>query len=454
MSLGPAKGRVESSLLAFLRTIAPKEEEVLIIAYSGGPDSTALLAAAAALNRVRLLAVHVDHGLRPEPERLLERKLVIERCGELGVRLTIARIRPGAVEERAERKHCGVEAAARDYRYHALETVMKREASSHVLFAHNYDDQVETVLMRLFGGSGSEGLRGIEAVNPPWFRPLLGLSKRELLEYLTSRGIAWSEDSTNVSLDFLRNRVRRLLVPLLDGEFVGWRKGLGLTIERASMEAAAIREGAEAIAFGPAGDGCLAVDATSFLSRPESFRLYSLLTAAGKLTGRNRLSYRMARAALSALGEGGRYRGSGIALSARDGRLLLRRGLDFPSRGGYFVVIAQPCRVKAGRLVVEASWTLDKAYGIRADAFRFPLVVRSRRPGDSIAMNGGEKHLDGLFSEWGLTAELRGSVPVVEDRDGIVAVLGSPFGVKDRYRELPKAEGGELTRLSVTVKGA
>jgi tRNA(Ile)-lysidine synthetase-like protein len=456
MSLGPARGRVESSLRDFFRTIKQEENEVLIIAYSGGPDSTALLAAAAALNRGRLLAVYVDHGLRPEPERLSERNLVIKRCAELGVRLTIARIRPGSITGRAKRKRCGIEAAAREYRYHALTAVMKREASSHVFLAHTGDDQAETVLMRLLGGAGSEGLRGIDAIHSPWYRPFLGLSKNELLEYLTARGIAWSEDSTNASVDFLRNRFRHLLVPLLDEKFVGWRRGLGLTIERAAMDAAAIREGADAIAFEPSPDGGLAVDAASFFSKPESCRLRSLLVAVGKLTDRDRLSFRMARAALCALGEdgSGRYLGGGIALNARDGKVVLNRGLDFPSRGGYFVVIDRPCRVRAGRFVVEASWTSNEAYGIRSDAFRFPLVVRSRRPGDSILVNGGGKRLDDLFSEWGLKAEFRGSVPVIEDRDGIVAVLGSFFGAKNRYRELPKVKGGEITRLSVTVKGA
>ncbi|MDP3178714.1 MAG: tRNA lysidine(34) synthetase TilS [Spirochaetaceae bacterium] len=131
----------------------------------------------------------------------------------------------------------------------------------------------------------------------------------------------------------------------------------------------------------------------------------------------------------------------------------MERGLDFPLRGGYFVRIDGPCCVAAGHIRVCASWTLGAEPGIREDAFRFPLVVRSRRPGDSLALTGGgSRRLDDLFSEWGLPAALRGSVPIVEDRDGIAAVLGSAAGAKDRYR--PFIASGEARRLSINVKGA
>ena len=454
MSRGRAGDRVESTLRAFMRRLDPSDAEVFVVAYSGGPDSTALLGAAAALGSNRLLAVHVDHGLRPETERLAERELVRKSCADLGVRLTIARVRPGAIAAYALAAGCGTEAAARAFRYGALRKIMEREASSHALLAHTADDQVETVLMRLVGGSGA--LQGIDAVNPPWYRPFLGLSKKELLDYLQTRGLSWSTDSTNASTAFLRNRVRLRLIPLLDRDFPGWRRGLGLTVERAAMDAEAIREGAAAIGFAPEGEGRMAAEAASFFAAPEAYRVAALLAAGGKLMRGSRLSLRMARSALGALGsrDDGRYYGGGLRLEKREGKVLVGRGLDFPRHGGYFVVIDRPCRVRAGSLVVEASWTTDGVRGIRVRAFRFPLVVRSRRPGDSIAVPGGRKRLDDLFSEWGVPAELRGIVPVVEDRDGIVAVLGSPFGATDRYRRGPQDGEGGSPRLSVAVKGA
>jgi tRNA(Ile)-lysidine synthetase-like protein len=101
---------------------------------------------------------------------------------------------------------------------------------------------------------------------------------------------------------------------------------------------------------------------------------------------------------------------------------------------------------------VRVSWDFENRVGILADAFCFPIVVRSRRPGDAIALKNGTKRLDALFSEWALSKYARRAAPIVEDRDGIVAVLGAEFGGKDRYRERPVAECER--RLSIIVKGA
>jgi tRNA(Ile)-lysidine synthetase-like protein len=191
---------------------------------------------------------------------------------------------------------------------------------------------------------------------------------------------------------------------------------------------------------------------------------------------KERVSSDMAAAALLALRSGGSssYRGGGIELRIRGGKALMRRanpiprrgGLDFPRRDGYFVSVDRPCQVRVGKLEVlvewrEASRLIDDGSGIRGDAFGFPLVVRSRRPGDAIALKMGTKRLDELFSEWRMPERSRGKVPVIEDRDGIVAVLGAGIGGKDRYRARsegdrpqgdPSSEG--LRLLSVIVKGA
>jgi hypothetical protein len=134
-----------------------------------------------------------------------------------------------------------------------------------------------------------------------------------------------------------------------------------------------------------------------------------------------------------------------------------RGGLDFPLAGGYFVLIDRPKRIRIGSLDVSAAWNLDGSSGIRADAFRFPLVVRSRRPGDSIALKEGTKRLDALLSEWAMTERARRSAAVVEDRDGIVAVLASGLGGKDRYRALAEGHfpsGERAGHLCIIVKGA
>jgi tRNA(Ile)-lysidine synthase len=462
---------VEAVLLEFLAARGFGPGDSIAVAYSGGPDSTALLVALAALGWRGRAAIYVDHGLRPREELDAELSLVRASSSELGYRLVVARVRPGAVAARAKARGEGIEAEARRFRYAALRAAGARTGVKAVLLAHNRDEQAETLLMRLFGGYGAGGLRGIPATNGLFMRPFLGLGKAELLAYLEERGRGFSTDSTNASGDYLRNRLRRDLVPALDAALPGWRSGLSRAAAKASLDEAALAAAAAALAFAARPDGSLAVPAEPLLGAPDAVAIRAIVGAAGLALGRERVSSDMAVAALAALRRGApsAYRGMGLELARRGDEIVLSRssaipergGLDFPRRDGYFVVIDRPRRVRVGKLEVRASWRADGGPGIRADAFRFPLVVRSRRPGDAIALKDGTKRLDALFSEWGIPEALRGTAPIIEDRDGIVAVLGAGIGGKDRYRARRDGDrpagglsGDGARRFSVIVKGA
>lgn len=458
---------VEAAVRTCLREAGAVAGERIAVGFSGGVDSTALLAALCALGGPCPIAIHVDHALRPKAEREREVSIVRATCRKLGAALVVARIKSGAIERRAEGAGIGIEAAAREYRHAAFYGAMARSGCVRILLAHTKDDQAETLLMRILGGSAAEGLRGIPSANGPILRPFLRLTKASLAEYLADRGLPHSEDSTNASRTFLRNKIRHILVPVLDTSFPGWRTGLETIARSAEEDAEALSAAAADLAFVPVGGdpaaGRLVVSAEALFAAPDAIAARAILSAASRLSGRDRLSRRSAFAALSALRgptrgsprsrEGRSYRAWGLILSRRGPELIMERGLDFPQRGGYFVKIDGPCRVAAGHIRVCASWAIGAEPGIREDAFRFPLVVRSRRPGDSLALpGGGSRRLDDLFSEWGLAAALRGLVPIVEDRDGIAAVLGSAAGAKDRYR--PIAASGKARRLSISVKGA
>ena len=482
----------EARVEGFLSSRGLSKAEPALVALSGGPDSTALLAALAALGAGALRAVHVDHGLRPRAELDAERDFVRGLCRGLGVPLTIARLRPGAVLERARADGEGVEAAARRFRYAAFRAILAREGLSRLYLAHNRDDQLETILMRFLAGSGPGGLRGMPEAAGPILRPLLSTPKSEILAYLAARGLGHSQDSTNDGDAYLRNRVRRGLVPVLDERFPGWGRGLLRGAELAALDEEALAAWAVRVGFAPApaasssgagpggaatprapgssASGRLEADAASFFGAPEAVRRRALLQAMSLLgparPGRRgerqpegrRLPARLARAALLAASSGGRYRGAGIELRLEEGRLILSRSLDFPKRRGYFVVIERPgpggAEIHAGSVTVAARWSEGPdAAGLDEGAFTFPLVARSRRPGDALSLRRGRKPLDELLSEWGLPAEARGSLPVIEDRDGIVAVLGSAWGGRDRFRHC----GGGLgngRKLSIAVKGA
>jgi tRNA(Ile)-lysidine synthase len=207
-----------SILAHFLDSAAPLERgERLLVAFSGGPDSTALLCGLSRLRRERglaLTAVHLDHGL--DPGSAGRARAAARLAAALEVDLVEER-RDVPALRRLSRSTESLEAAARRVRYEVLEEVRERLGARWVATAHHLDDQAETVLLRLRFGTGLEGLAGIRPVHGRVIRPLLGVRREELRRYLEAAApeLVPVEDPTNDDLRPWRNRVRHLLLPVL-----------------------------------------------------------------------------------------------------------------------------------------------------------------------------------------------------------------------------------------------
>lgn len=189
-----------------------KPGEPLLVALSGGPDSTALLAALRALSLAGavgpITACHVDHGLRPGSERDAEH--CARLCRELGVPLDrrAVHVAPGNVQARA-----------RQARYAALREAAAGAGAVRIATGHTRSDQAETLLLRLLRGAGARGLAGIpprrRGPGPAVVRPLIDRSRAEVIAYLRDRGLGWLEDPSNASGRYLRNRVRLEILPAI-----------------------------------------------------------------------------------------------------------------------------------------------------------------------------------------------------------------------------------------------
>ncbi len=205
----------------------PANHKHLVIAVSGGADSVALLLAMRALRgelRLRITVGHLDHGLRGK-----EGRQDAQFVAALAKRLRFECVPGGgAVGRRAKRKHLSLELAAREARYRFLFRVARDKGATAIVTAHTADDQAETVLLRLARGSGASGLAGIRPEgrvselglgiprsDVALLRPLLDVSRADIEAYLRREGQAWREDPTNVSAEFLRNRVRHEVLPVL-----------------------------------------------------------------------------------------------------------------------------------------------------------------------------------------------------------------------------------------------
>lgn len=275
----PISAREAKELFADLKALP-----AIVLAVSGGPDSVALMWLMARWRRAlshgpRLLAVTVDHGLRPEAAR--EARVVKELARALDVEHRTLRWT-------GDKPRSGVPAAARAARYRLLAKAARGTGARHVLTAHTRDDQAETLLMRLLRGSGIAGLsamaRESERDGVLLARPFLNVSKARLIATLNKAGVAFADDPTNRDPIFTRPRLRALL-PVLAAEG-GDAQSLARLAARFARANAAIElltDGAErylalkgsAAPVRHAQD----FDAAAFAAMPEEIRL-RLLTRA------------------------------------------------------------------------------------------------------------------------------------------------------------------------------
>ncbi len=216
-----------------------REQEIdcrhLLVAVSGGVDSTALMLALMELpdRSFTLTAGHVNHHLRGE-ESIEDEEWLREVCDRLGIPLRVA---VGDVPEARIRER-GLEAAAREVRYRELERLRSEAGADWIATAHQQNDQAETVLMRLISGSGVGRLGGIRPVTPERvMRPLLDVPREDLQDYLERKRIEPRRDSTNIDLRFVRNWVRWELLPLLEERNPRVRRALAETARDARDQA-------------------------------------------------------------------------------------------------------------------------------------------------------------------------------------------------------------------------
>lgn len=197
------------------------------VALSGGPDSLALVAAAALLRPTTALVV--DHGLQPGSDT------VADTARQQAIDLGCAAARVLRVQVGTDG---GPEAAARTARYAALDSA---RAGAPVLLAHTLDDQAETVLLGLGRGSGARSIAGMRVADPPWYRPLLGVRRTLTHAVCAELGVTAWADPHNSDRRFTRVRLRREVLPLLE-DVLG-----GGVAEALARTATALREDNDAL---------------------------------------------------------------------------------------------------------------------------------------------------------------------------------------------------------------
>ncbi|MGC3998526.1 MAG: tRNA lysidine(34) synthetase TilS [Anaeromyxobacter sp.] len=367
----PTLGPYPAAVLATLRRrrLAGPGQGVLV-ALSGGADSTALLAALAALRDAgelgALRALHVDHGLRPAAA---DRAAAEAACARLGVPLEViaVRVAPG-----------NVQAQARRARYAALREAALRHGLARIATGHTRSDQAETVLLRLLRGAGARGLAGIPPRRGAIIRPLIDRSRAEGLAWLQSLGLGWCEDPSNATPRFARNRLRQRLLPLL--------AELAPAHERALARAAnLLRDDERALArAGRVAGGAVAVEAVR--AQPVAVRRRTVRALWRRARRGGELSAEHVERVLRLL------------RSRRPRALALPGGVVARCRYGLLELAPEapgaaplpPTGVPGpGRYPLAGRGEVARVQAEHPDRVAWPLELRSRRPGDRIRPEGG-----------------------------------------------------------------
>ncbi len=440
---------LDAALAAFFRDEAPLATgDGVVVAFSGGPDSTALLwgmSRFAGRLGVRLAAVHLDHALDPGSAGRAARAAGL--AARLGVPCVVER-----VEVLGARHGLSPEAAARRARYAFLERTRQALGARWIATAHHRDDQAETVLLRLLFGSGVEGLAGIRPVHGAVARPLLALPRSCLLNAVTESGLATLDDPTNRDPGVPRNRVRHRLLPALverenDPELPA---RLARLAERARGAAAAIdRFFSERLEVFPV-EGGIAVGREALTRLPAALHPQAFAwlhrragapypAGAAARTEILRQLLRPGRAACDG-GGGWRWEAAGERLilrppgSAREPAADFTYTLQIP---GELEIPEIAVRVRVVRRAVEP-WMLQGSP--HRAALALPLTegdhvtIRNRRPGDRIHPLGarGSRRLKEVLIDRRVPREVRERLPLLCVGERIAWVPG--VTIDERFR--------------------
>lgn len=199
----------------------------LLVALSGGADSVALLRVLLHLG-YKCTAAHCNFHLRGE-ESNRDEEFCIALCRELDVELHVIHFDTVGY---AKEQGISIEMAARELRYIWFEELCNECGYTHVAVAHHRDDSVETLLLNLVRGTGIAGLTGIRPVNGRVVRPMLNVSRADIVDYLRVLGQKFVTDSTNLQDEYVRNKIRHRLIPLMEELNPSVKEGLAATATR------------------------------------------------------------------------------------------------------------------------------------------------------------------------------------------------------------------------------
>lgn len=409
-----------NKLRAFLKEqalLSPGDK--VIAAVSGGADSVAMLFALYLLRDelgITLEAAHFNHHLRgAESDR--DEAFVTDFCGRYCIPLHLGSGRIVSGKK-------GLEAAARDARYAFLRSLPGKVAT-----AHTADDNAETVLMRLIRGTGLKGLGAIAPVSGNVIRPMLTVTRDDVEAFLEEYALPHVEDSSNAEDDFLRNRIRHGILPLMRAENPRIGENLSamallLRQDEACLQAMIPEEQMPDVSRLKAMEPALRRRTLERFLKAQGVREPEQIHI---LQAEQLLYHRSPSASMQFPG--------GVTIGRQYDRLVrLECAPELPETR--LSVPGETC-IGGKRFVSEYATDLEE----RPDSVLVcpvgVLIVRSRRSGDTMRLPGGTRSLKKMYIDRKIPASQRAAVPVLADDRGVLAVFGIGTDIRFRPDSLP-----------------
>lgn len=413
----------KSVLTAIERFSLLENTKEVTVALSGGADSMSLLYLLFNLKEklgITLCAAHLNHMIRGG-EALRDEEFVKQQCEKLGVPLFCERI---DVPAYARQQALSIELAAREVRYDFLSRVSKGAVAT----AHTASDNLETLLFNLTRGSALKGLCGIPPKRGIFIRPLYLCTRAEVEAYCETNSIPYVTDSTNLSDEYTRNKIRHKVIPVLkqinrNAEGAAIRTAAELSEDNAFLEECADKYLCENLIGG-------GLDISALPKAPIAKRAIKRLAeiSAPELSLDNLHILEIYR-----ICNGGGRTGLPMSYSAevKDGKLFITNKSE-KNRENFKFDVNIERRIndlftngeKINNLLLKNSLDCDKIIG--------KSVLRTRQAGDSIRLagRGCTKSLKKLMNELSVPTELRDSLPVIADESGVIWIYG--IGVAQR----------------------
>lgn len=424
------------------KTLGVCETEPVLVALSGGADSTALLymmCVCREASNFRLCAAHINHNIRTAEynnEALRDESFCRELCDKLGVELFVLNADiPSLASQRGE----STETVARRVRYDFFSKIMREQNIKILLTAHNSDDNLETQIFNLCRGCGTQGISGIPPVRdfPEGdgiiFRPLLSITKKDILKYCAHNSIEFVTDSTNFENEYTRNRIRSKIIPELVDIFGNPQAASQRLAAAATEDADYISSQAEAV-YNSFENGQIPLSifnslhialkrrilcmgfATVSSASLETVHLNALIELAQKATPHSSIS--LPDKISAKIEQNCIVFEREKETSKSSYHIKLELGINKIDGTDFLVLVSEEDKNQ----VLNFDGQIYKLYTFARikDATMLSLFARSRREGDTIYCNGMTKKVKKLLCDNKVPLSDRDSLPIITQKNEII----------------------------------